>query len=362
MSKNTLLLCLALIVAAALSYPLLDHAESDPKRTGASAVEVETGVVDGVVLPERLALVSNLEAWQTVTIAPEVSGRLVRLMVDSGDRVSEGQLLARLDDKQQRAQRDETRAYLQEARRQLQERQRLSDKGAISASELAAQEAEVAMAEARLLGAEAELEKRTLVAPFAGVIGLVSHAPGAHLTSGESLMTLDELERLRLDLAVPQRYLTALQSGQQVQAQIDTYPNRQFDGTLIALDSRVNPGDMTVAARFEFANGAGLLKPGMLTRIDLALPATPRPVIPVQAMEYAGSDRFVYRVDQAGVAQRTQIEPGIRQGSMLAVESGLSVGDRIVVKGLVSVKDGRPVTEVGVSASQSGGRQGEAAR
>ncbi len=361
MSKNTLLLALALLIAAAASYRFWPQSDGSAPRSGAPAVEVETGLVEGVVLPQHLALVSNLEAWQTVTIAPEVSGRLVRLMVESGDAVAEGQILARLDDKPQRAQRDEAQAYLQEAQRQLQDRRRLANKGAISASELAAQEAEVAMAQARLLGAEAELEKRTLLAPFTGVIGLVSHAPGAQLTSGESLMTLDELQRLRLDLAVPQRYLTALQSGQRIQAQIDTYPKRQFEGALIALDSRVNPADMTVAARFEFTNAAGLLKPGMLTRVSLALPASARPVIPVQAMEYAGSDRFVYRVDEAGIAHRTQIEPGVRQGSNLAVESGLAVGDRIVIKGLVSVKDGRQVKDIGATAARSGG-QGEAAR
>ncbi|MBY5990964.1 efflux RND transporter periplasmic adaptor subunit [Ferrimonas balearica] len=348
---------LVLFAAAAAAY--LTLAPSDEKsaaKPGARPVEVETANVAALELPQQLALVANLEAWQAVTIAPEVSGRLVGLMVDSGDRVQRGQVLARLDNLQQTAQRDEAKAYLVEAQRQLAERTRLADKGAISASELAAQEAEVAMAQARLASAEAELDKRTLLAPFDGVVGLVSHAPGAQVVSGEALMTLDELDRLRLDLAVPQRYLATLAAGQSVQAQIDAWPGRAFAGQLVAVDSRVNANDMTVAARFQFDNQDERLKPGMLTRIDFALPAEVKPVIPVQAMEYSGSDRFVYTVDEDNIAHRTLIEPGIRQGNTIAVNGGLDVGQRIVVKGLVSIKDGSTVHEAGV------GQMGEVAR
>ncbi|ADN75497.1 efflux transporter, RND family, MFP subunit [Ferrimonas balearica DSM 9799] len=349
------------LAAAGAAYLNLASAGADAgKKPGARPVEVETGTVAALELPQHLALVANLEAWQAVTIAPEVSGRLVALMVDSGDKVKQGQVLARLDDLQQTAQRDEARAYLAEAKRLLAERRRLADKGAISASELAAQEAEVAMADARLASAEAELAKRTLRAPFDGVVGLVSHAPGAQVVSGEALMTLDELNRLRLDLAVPQRYLAALQPGQQVSARIDAYPELGFDGTLVALDSRVNANDMTVAARFAFDNRDGYLKPGMLSRIDFALPTEVRPVIPVQAMEYSGSDRFVYIVDDNNVAHRTLIEPGVRQGNTVAVESGLEVGARIVVKGLVSIKDGSTVHEV--AAAPERGNTQEVAR
>ncbi|MBY6186613.1 efflux RND transporter periplasmic adaptor subunit [Marinobacter hydrocarbonoclasticus] len=352
-----------LVAAAGAAYLTLSPGAAEPgKKPGARPVEVETGIVAALELPQHLALVANLEAWQAVTIAPEVSGRLVRLMVDSGDVVERGQVLARLDDLQQVAQRDEAKAYLAEAKRLLAERVRLADKGAISASELAAQEAEVAMATARLNSAEAELSKRTLRAPFDGVVGLVSHAPGAQVVSGEALMTLDELDRLRLDLAVPQRYLAALQSGQQVTARIDAYPNVGFDGTLVALDSRVNANDMTVAARFAFDNADGQLKPGMLSRIDFALPTEVRPVVPVQAMEYSGSDRYVYTVDEDNVAHRVLIEPGVRQGNTVAVESGLEVGTRIVVKGLVSIKDGSTVHEVSTETASNNGAGNEVAR
>lgn len=362
MLKKFLIPVVLMAAAGAAYLNLMPGSEPAGQKPGARPVEVETGLVSAVELPQHLALVANLEAWQAVTIAPEVSGRLVRLMVESGDTVTQGQVLARLDDRQQTAQRDEARAYLAEARRLLAERHRLADRGAISASELAAQEAEVAMAQARLDSAEAELGKRTLLAPFDGVVGLVSHAPGAQVASGEALMTLDQLDRLRLDLAVPQRYLAALRSGQQVKAHIDAYPQLAFDGTLVALDSRVNPNDMTVAARFAFDNREGRLKPGMLSRIDFALPTEVRPVIPVQAMEYSGSDRFVYVVDDNNVAHRTLIEPGVRQGNAVAVESGLEVGTRIVVKGLVSIKDGSTVHEVGTALAAGPGASSEVAR
>ncbi|SHH24680.1 efflux RND transporter periplasmic adaptor subunit [Ferrimonas marina] len=346
MLKKVLALALPAVAAVGLYLSLSPAEEENAGRGPNRAIEVTTAHVEGRELPRKLALVANLEAWQAVTIASEVSGRLQQISVQSGDRVEQGQVLVKLDNRQQLAQRDEAKASLQEAQRLLSERSRLAKRGAISASELANAEAEVAMAQARLDSAEAELDKRTLRAPFAGSVGLISHAPGAQISAGEELMSLDQLDTLRLDLSVPQRYLAQIQSGQWVNGKVDTYPNQQFAGQLVAIDSRVDSRNMAVASRFAFDNSDGLLKPGMLTRVDLTMPSEQLPIVPVQALEYSGSDRFVYVVDGDNVAHRVQVLVGDRLGNEVTISEGLETGTRIVVQGLVAVRDGAEVNEV----------------
>ncbi|MCM2678495.1 efflux RND transporter periplasmic adaptor subunit [Echinimonas agarilytica] len=338
-SITAIILCIA-------SYLYFSEANSHqnmqpPVRT----VPVTTASVEGLALPKKLALVSNLEAWHAVTIAPEVSGRIAHLAVKSGQRVEQDQLLVQLDNSQQKALQNEAIAELKEANRQLNERIRLSKSGAVSASELAISESDVAMSEARLASATAELEKRTLRAPFSGVVGLISHATGAQVNAAEQLMTLDQLDTLRLDLAVPQRYIADLGSGQTISGSVDTYPSHEFLGTLEVIDSRVDQMSMNVSVRYAFDNGNGLLKPGMMVRVNLEMPTETSPVVPIQALEYSGSDRYVYLINNEQIAHKQLIIPGDRLGNQIVVQNGVNIGDRIVVQGLVAISDGALVAE-----------------
>ncbi|MGL4774871.1 MAG: efflux RND transporter periplasmic adaptor subunit, partial [Aeromonas veronii] len=228
----------------------------------------------------------------------------------------------------------------------LSDMRKLVARGAVTQSELEGQEATVAQVQARLDAARYELSLRTLQAPFAGTVSLIDLSEGALVNSGDTLLHLDELDKLRLDLAVPERYLSLLRPGMAVTATSIAWPDQQFSGTLTTLDSRVSNDTQNIKARVMIPNGNGQLRPGMLLNVELALPAQQLTLIPAQSVEYAGEQRFVYRLEADGRVKRVPVVLGETEGETVWVTEGLKVGDRIVVEGLVNLRDGVQVRDL----------------
>ena len=233
--------------------------------------------------------------------------------------------------------------------RKLRDMRKLVARGAVTTSELEGQEATVAQAQARVDAARYELSLRTLAAPFDGTVSLIDLSEGALVNSGDVLLHLDELAKLRLDLAVPERYLSLLRPGMAVTATSSAWPDQSFSGVLETLDSRISNETQNIKARVILPNPGGQLRPGMLMNVDLSLPAQKMTLIPAQSVEYAGELRFVYRLEADGRVKRIPVELGDTHGEAVWVIKGLNVGDRIAVEGLVNLRDGalvRDLTEV----------------
>ena len=245
-----------------------------------------------------IKLVSKLAANRSVAISPEVTGRIATIAVSSGQQVTQGQTLIALDAGKQQAELAEQSASVRDEARKLRDMRKLVARGAVTTSELEGQEATVAQAQARVDAARYELSLRTLAAPFDGTVSLIDLSEGALVNSGDVLLHLDELAKLRLDLAVPERYLS-------------------------------------------------LLRPGMLMNVELSLPAQKMTLIPAQSVEYAGEQRFVYRLEADGRVKRVPVELGDTHGEEVWVLKGLNVGDRIAVEGLVNLRDGALVRDLG---------------
>ncbi|MGL6351553.1 MAG: efflux RND transporter periplasmic adaptor subunit, partial [Aeromonas sp.] len=208
------------------------------------------------------------------------------------------------------------------------------------------QQAITAQVQARLDAARYERSLRTLQAPFAGTVSLIDLSEGAQVNSGDILLHLDELDQLRLDLAVPERYLSLLRAGMAVSATSAAWPDQHFTGRLVTLDSRVSNDTQNITARVMIPNSRGQLRPGMLLNVKLALPAQQLTLIPAQSVEYAGELRFVYRLEADGRVKRVPVVLGDTEGETVWVTEGLKVGDRIVVEGLVNVRDGAKVHDL----------------
>ena len=219
-------------------------------------------------------------------------------------------------------------------------------RGAVTKSELEGQEATVAQVQARVDAARYELSLRTLQAPFDGSVSLIDLSEGALVNSGDTLLHLDELARLRLDLAVPERYLSLLRPGMAVTATSSAWPDQSFHGVLETLDSRVSNDTQNIKARVIIPNPDGQLRPGMLLNVELSLPPQKMTLIPAQSVEYAGEQRFVYRLEPDGRVKPVTVVLGDTHGEEVWVTEGLKVGDRIVVEGLVNLRDGISVHDL----------------
>ncbi|MCL1040699.1 efflux RND transporter periplasmic adaptor subunit [Shewanella marisflavi] len=343
-----------------------DHASA--KRAPSAAqrtVPVASALVAEHQVSQHLSLIGKLAANRSVQIASEVPGKIQQIDLTDNQEVAQGQIVVRLADAKVKANLAEAKAYLKDEQRKLSEFNRLIGQHAITQTEIDAQLASVDIAKARLAAAQADLDYHTLRAPFAGVVGLVDFSLGKMVSAGSELVSLDDLATMRLDLQIPERYLSQIYLGMPVAASSSAWPGELFHGKVVAIAPRINPETLNLKVRVNFDNPRRQLRPGMLVSARLNFAPVTQAVVPVQALEYSGTKRFVYVVDDNQIARRTLVTLGARIDDQVLIASGLELGQRIVVKGLVNMRDGIKVEDVegaqladGGSVSESAGEQG----
>ncbi|OIQ25991.1 efflux RND transporter periplasmic adaptor subunit [uncultured Vibrio sp.] len=341
------------IIIKLLALSILTSAPlAQAKRpSGPQAVTVITEQVQVHQISQSLTLVGKLEAKQAVVISPEVAGKVIQIPVSPNQKVDYGQLLIQLNDDKAQAAQKEAKAYLNDEQRKLREFERLAKRNAITQTQIDGQKASVEIAQARLDSAHASLKDLHITAPFSGTIGFIDLSPGELVTAGSQLVTLDDLSVMQLDLLVPERYLSRLSQGMKVVISTSAWGNRTFDGELVGIDSRVNMETLNLRVRVHFENPEGLLKPGMLASANMAFPTIEAPIIPAQALEYSGTKRYVYIIGDDNVAKRTEVILAERVENQVVIAEGVEVGEKIVVQGIVNMRDGVSVTELNIEQS-----------
>lgn len=347
--KNKVLFTAVVVLGAAGFFALQGESEAADKpsaRPARPAIAVATAQVESRPVARSLSLIGNLKSENSVVIAPEVAGKIEAVYVKAGQQVKEGDPLLTLDSAKSEAAVAEARAFHKDELRKLNEFSKLHKRGALTKTELDAQQASVDVAKARLDAAKSDLDDRFIKAPFNGTVGLVDITRGQLVSVGESLLHLDDLSQMQLDVNVPEQYLSELSKDIDVVANSKAWRGKNFEGKLTAVDSRVNNDSLNLRARIDINNDDRLLRPGMMMEATMGFSPTVSAVIPVQAIEYSGTKRFVYLVDDKGIANRTEVKLGARIDNLVTVESGLEIGDRIVVQGLVSMRDGTKVNDL----------------
>lgn len=353
-----------LIIAGSLTYSRLSEAQrSDGKERAVRTIPVITGLVEQHELAQSLSLIGKLDAEESVLIAPQIAGKIKAINIHSNQDIHAGQILMQLDDAKAQAALAEAASYLADEKRKLTEFQKLISRSAITQTEIDAQKASVDMATARLAAAQAELNYHYLSAPFSGTAGFVDFSQGKMVSAGTELLTLDDLSSMRLDLQVPEHYLSLLSTGMQVSATSRAWPNISFIGKVTGIDSRVNQDTLNLRVRVKFDNPKHQLKPGMMMSATVIFPTVSEPVIPVQALEYSGTNRFVYVVNEDGLATRTKVMLGARIDNEVLITDGLNIGDKVVIQGLVNMRDGLKVDDLTYSGiAKEDNQQTEQAR
>lgn len=308
-------------------------------------IPVGAQIVQEHDVQQTLTLVAKLSAQESVTIRPEVSGKIEKILVSSNQEVKVNQPLLILDEKKARAALNEARAYYNDEKRKEREFASLVKKNAITQTELDAQRASVDIAKARMDVALAELSYLNINAPFSGTVGFIDFSKGKTVSASEELFTLDNLDNMRLDLQVPEKYLSKISLGMKVNTESRAWNDQTFPGKVTHINTRVNSATLSVPVRVDIANPDHKLKPGMLMSATLTFPKIHKPIIPVQALEYSGTKRYVYVIENDKVT-RTEIILGARIEDKIVVESGLEIGKQIVTKGLVNMRDGLNVKVV----------------
>lgn len=338
-----------------------------------AAAPTQVIVAEAQRLPfvDTIEALGTLRANESVALTASVTDTVSALHFDDGDRVEAGKVLVEMTDAEEQAQLREARALLAEAESQFRRVQSLATQGTAAKSLLDERSREVQTARARLVAIESRLSDRLIKAPFDGVVGLRDISVGALVEPGDLITTLDDDSVLKLDLSVPSIYLGTLDPGIPVVATTRAYGERRFEGTVRAIDSRVDPVTRAVTARVLIDNDDRVLKPGMLMRVTLQKNPRETLVIPEEALMPLGRDQFVYVVTGAGdarTATRRQVTIGARRPGEVEVVDGLAAGDLVITHGTMRVRPGgavaikaiddgtRPIEELlgGVETAASG--------
>lgn len=333
----------ALGAALALAACRADNAEAPRAGSAALAVKVETQAVSTQALDRELVAVGSLRADESVTVRPEIAGRIARIGFTEGEPVAEGQLLFALDDSVYRAELDQARASLTLAQRNFDRATELFARKLIAQAERDQAAATLDLARATRALAQARLEKMHIVAPFAGIAGLRLVSPGEYVGAGQDLVNLDSMHQLKVDFRVDEAALPLLRVGQSLEIEVDAYPVERFKGSVYAVAPRVADATRSIGVRARLPNPDGRLRPGQFARVRLIVERkADAVVIPEQAIFPRGERQFVYVVD-AGTARLREVRVGQRIPGAAEILAGLAAGEILVVAGLQRIGDGAAV-------------------
>src|SRR5215475_14015101 len=239
---------------------------SQPPETVASAV-VHEEKWQGM-----LTAIGSVTAVQGVTVTPELAGTVREINFESGAVVAKGDLLVKLDTSSEEAQLRSLEAQVQWAKVSLDRQSSLRTNQLVSASDYDSAEAAWKQAVANADAVRAIIEKKTLRAPFAGQLGIRQVNLGQYLDAGKPIVSLQALNPVYADFSLPQQELGKLKPGMQVRITTDTYPDRKFDGKLLALNPDLDLTTRSVALRATFDNPDQALRPGMYAKVEVLLP------------------------------------------------------------------------------------------
>ena len=342
---GSLLLSLALVSCGQSNSPAPEP--SKPRL-------VRTMTLDGSNAGAWQEFPGKVEASKVANLAFRVSGELAELLALEGDEVTANQLVAKLDDKDQKIRLRARKAEYEQAFADFQRGETLIKSGGISRSDYQRLEATSSTSKSSLESAERYLDATRLRAPFAGFIAVRYVENFEEIVAQQPVYTLQDVSTLSVKVDVPESVMIGARRDQDivVSAFFDAIPDRRFPLVLNEVATRASDGTNTFEVTFEFPNTRDFnILPGMSATVRLENPATTTSsgvlFVPAHAVlaDQAGPYAFVAMPNGEGTAivEQRRLRVGQLTGSGLEVLSGVAPGDRLITAGMSKLQDGLPV-------------------
>jgi len=302
--------------------------------------------------PSTLAAIGTVAAVQGVTVSADLPGTVERIGFDSGRSVREGEVLAILDTRQEQAQLAAAESQRELARLNFERMQGLVDEHVVSRAEFDRANADYRQSDARVGEIKATIERKTVRAPFSGLLGLRRVNLGQYLSAGDPLVTLESLNPIYVNFGIPQQAMADVRPGRAVRVTAADMTGTEFVGRVTAIDSVVDESTRNVKTQATLANADGRLRPGMFVQAAVTLGAPSRVIaLPASAISYAPYGDSVFVVaDLTGPNGKTYrgvrqqfVKVGPARGDQIAVTSGLKPGDEVVTSGVFKLRNGAAV-------------------
>lgn len=307
---------------------------------------VEVARVERMTWQPTLRAVGTLRSEHGVTLSTDLPGIVAAIEFESGQAVRKGQVLVRLDTRQEEAQLRVAEARRDLARANWERQQQLRESGVSATADWESAESEYRQAVAAVEEVRVLLARKQLVAPFDGVTGLREVHLGQYLNPGVPVVRLESLDPIRVEFAVPQSDLQRVTVGAPLRVRVDGRDDEEFTGHVMALDSRVDPSSRNIRVEGSVPNREGKLRPGMYVQVDVLQPATEVLAVPATAIQHAPYGDSVFTVQSSGtvaVVQQRFVKCGESRGNLVEVRAGVNEGEWVVTAGGFKVRPGMVV-------------------
>jgi RND family efflux transporter MFP subunit len=356
-------------------------------RGGATTMTVDSAVVARHEIAEYVTVVGNLIGEATVDVSPRVGGRIETILVKLGDRVSRGQVVAKMEDRDIKEQVNQATANLEvnkatvraresdlkSAETTAQRQRKMQTTGLTSKQNLDDAEArynaalaQVDVAKAQQLQTQARLDElkvtlsnTSIISPVDGFVGKRTLDPGAFAGTNTPVLSLVDISSVRLVANLVEKDFRRIQKGQQAAVEVDAFPGEKFTGQVSRVAPVFDAATRTAVMEIEVPNPGYRLKPGMYARVSLMIDRDPSALsVPRTAVVDIDGKRGVYVIEGEN-ARFKQIRTGLQDTERYQVLDGVTEGQRVVTTGALAIKDGDRVVLVGAARGGRGGRGGQ---
>ena len=354
MAKRMLLmLALTVVVVAGLGFTKYHQIQAATHMIMQPPPEAVTTIVTKrEKWPATLNVIGTVAAVQGVTVSADLPGTVARIAFESGKSVNAGDILVELDTRQERAQLAAAEAQRDLAHINFDRTQELVKQGVVARMELDNATAQKNATEAQAGEIRATIARKTIRAPFSGILGIRQINLGQYLSAGEAIVPLQSLNPIYVNFGVPQQAAADARVSRIVKVTTNDEAHAEYMGRVTALDSIVNEATRNVQVQATLANPGGKLRPGMFVEVGIVTGSeSPVITLPASAINYAPYGDSVYVVtdlkDPSGKTYRGVrqqfVKLGGSRGDQVAVISGVNPGEEVVSSGVFKLRNGAAV-------------------
>ena len=354
MAKRMILMLLAmgLLVGGVLGYKLYGRYMMNKAMAAQKPPPATVSVTEARELTwePTLHAVGSLAAVQGIIVNAQLDGAVTRIAFESGATVKAGDLLIQQDISAEEAQLANAQAGAVLARLNLDRAKELRAQSTNAQADLDAATAASEQTHATVEELKAVIDKRTIRAPFDGGLGIRQVSLGQFLRSGAAVVTLQMLDPIYVNFALPQQNVAQVAAGQPVRVSVDAYPGEVFAGAVNALNPDVDDATRNFQIQATLKNPDGRLRPGMFGSVEVQLPASEKVVtLPLSAIVYNPYGNAVYVVEGQGkkggdlTVRQQFVQTGATRGDQVAVTKGVNSGDVVVTAGQLKLRNGASI-------------------
>lgn len=355
--KRILTISVILVIFSVLAWPKVkpilsspSNNETETQGSQQNLLNVEGVVMEYEELQDKIFTSGTVQANEVVDLRSEVAGKITDIYFEEGRPVAEGQLLVKINDSELQAQRRRAQFQLNLAEQREQRQVRLLERGGISQEEYDATVNEVNVLISELDLIDAQIDKTEIRAPFDGTVGLKFVSTGSFISSDTHIATLNDIDPVKIDFSIPERYFTRVQVGDRIQFNVQGNDST-FTGEVYAIEPRIDAQTRTLQIRAISSNPDGILVPGAFANIELILDSIDDALmLPAIAVIPELNRQKVFKYEYGTVTQ-VDVMTGLRTDRAVRVMDGVAVGDTILTTGLLQAREGMGVQLTNVRKS-----------